>query len=73
MGVEGVEEGGGIYEGQLLVGGEGAVVLLVVRAGGVIRLGIELGGVSWGFGGEVNWVGAVRGPAVGEVLVGFSR
>ena len=46
MGFEGVEEGGGMYEGQLLVGSEGAVVLLVVRAGGVIRLEIELGGVT---------------------------
>ena len=46
MGGEGVEEGGGVYEGQLLVGSEEAVVLLVVRAGGVTRLGIELGGIA---------------------------
>ena len=40
------EEGGGVYEGRLLVGGEEAVVWLFVWTGEVTRLGIELGGVA---------------------------
>ena len=36
-------EGGGVHEGRLLVGGEGAVVQLVAWTGVVTRLGIALG------------------------------